>query len=170
MLKSILAAIVLSALVVAAYPPCPLDTKFTFTHGFDGKFVCDCTDGSKRRVISCTSRWTGGIIGPVATNTYLGTCFQKAGEICAAGGYTVLARSDEFGLAALVSRYGGFANTANNRMMIIRCNEGGVPAAAAQRRQEARDDELTAGQRQIVTHEGVSEQYCARGRDLDQWR
>ena len=36
MLKSILAAIVLSALVVAAYPPCPLDTKFTFTQGFDG--------------------------------------------------------------------------------------------------------------------------------------
>jgi hypothetical protein len=59
------------------------------------------------------------------------TCFQKAGEICAAGGYTVLARSDESGLAALVSRYGGFANTANNRMMIIRCNEGGVPAAEA---------------------------------------
>jgi hypothetical protein len=110
-----------------------LDTKFTFTQGFDGKFVCACADGSKRRVISCTSRWTGGIVGPVAVaNTNWGTCFQKADEICGAGGYTVFTRSDEPGLTALVSQYGGFANTANNRMMIVRCNEGGVPEAAVE--------------------------------------
>ena len=42
MLKSIMAAIVLSALVVAAYPPCPLDTKLRCTQGFDGKVVCGC--------------------------------------------------------------------------------------------------------------------------------
>jgi len=44
MLKSILAAIVLSMFVSAAsaYAPCPLGTKFTCTQGFDGKFVCGC--------------------------------------------------------------------------------------------------------------------------------
>jgi hypothetical protein len=42
MLKSILATIVLSTFVGAAYAPCPLGTKFTCTQGFDGKFVCGC--------------------------------------------------------------------------------------------------------------------------------
>ena len=82
-------------------------------------------DGSKGHVINCTPGWTGGIVGSIANaNTNWGTCFQRAGEICGARGYTVLARSDEPGFTAHVSQYGGFANTTNNRMMIVRCNEG----------------------------------------------
>src|SRR6516225_2604940 len=74
-------------------------------------------DGSKGHVINCTPGWTGGIVGSIANaNTNWGTCFQRAGEICGARGYTVLARSDEPGFTAHVSQYGGFANTTNNRM------------------------------------------------------
>ncbi len=87
-------------------------------------------DGSKGHVISCTPGWTGGIVGAIANaNTNWGTCFQKAGDICGARGYTVLARSDEPGFTAQVSQYGGFANTTNNRMMIVRCNDLQAPPA-----------------------------------------
>jgi hypothetical protein len=55
-------------------------------------------DGSKGHVISCTPTWTGGLVGAVANSaTSWGTCFQRAGDICGARGYTVLVRSDEPG-------------------------------------------------------------------------
>lgn len=83
-------------------------------------------DGTKGHVISCTAGWSGGVVGAIATSsTNWGTCFQKAGEICGARGYTVLHRSDEPGFAAHVGQYGGHASTTNNRMMIVRCGEAG---------------------------------------------
>jgi hypothetical protein len=86
-------------------------------------------DGGKGHVISCTPAWTGGLVGAVAnSSTSWGSCFQKAGDICGARGYTVLVRSDEPGFTVMANQYGGFANTTNNRMMIVRCNEG-TPAA-----------------------------------------
>jgi hypothetical protein len=42
MFKSILAAIVLSTFVGAAYASCPLGTKFTCTQGFNGEVACAC--------------------------------------------------------------------------------------------------------------------------------
>jgi len=96
-----------------------------------GLFVAGCVstqetfnaDGTKGHVISCTPAWTGGLVGAAANaSTSWGTCFQKAGELCRERGYTVLHKSDEPGFAAHVSQYGGFANTTNNRTMIVRCN------------------------------------------------
>jgi hypothetical protein len=86
-------------------------------------------DGSKGHVISCTPAWTGGIVGSIANaQTSWGTCFQKAGEICGARGYAVLARSDEPTFSAMASQYGASAATSNNRMMIVRCGEAGTTA------------------------------------------
>jgi hypothetical protein len=87
-------------------------------------------DGRKGHVINCTPGWTGGIVGAVANaSTSWGTCFEKAGELCGAKGYTVLHRSDEPGFAAHVGQYGGHASTTNNRTLIVRCNEGGSQQA-----------------------------------------
>jgi hypothetical protein len=84
-------------------------------------------DGTKGHVISCTPGWTGGIVGSIANaSTSWGTCFEEAGNLCGARGYTVLTRSDEPGFYAQAAQYGGFASTTNNRMMIVRCNEGGL--------------------------------------------
>lgn len=82
-------------------------------------------DGRKGHVISCPSGT--GLVGQM---TNWGTCFQKAGEICAAKGYTVLARSDEPGFAASANKYGASVGTTTNRMMIIQCNEAQQPVAA----------------------------------------
>jgi hypothetical protein len=41
----------------------------------------------------------------------------------------MLHRSDEPGFSARVSEYGGYASTTNDRMMIVRCNDG-APSAA----------------------------------------
>lgn len=85
-------------------------------------------DGTKGFVISCTPAWTGGLVGSIANaSTSWGTCFEAAGKQCGARGYTVLQRSDEPGFAAAVNQYGGFANTTNNRMMIVRCNGPDLP-------------------------------------------
>ena len=71
-------------------------------------------DGQKAHIINCTPGWTGGIVGAVAqAQTSWGTCFEKAGELCGARGYTVLTKSDEPGFTVQASQYGGFANTTN---------------------------------------------------------
>jgi len=82
-------------------------------------------DGTKGHVISCPS--TGGVLGAM---TNWGTCFQKAGEICGASGYTVLQRSDEPGFTMAVGQYGGGASSTANRMMIVRCNTVAAPVTA----------------------------------------
>lgn len=88
-------------------------------------------DGSKAMVISCTPAWTGGIVGAIANaNTNWGTCMKQAGDTCGPRGYRVLARSDEPGFQAAAGQYGGFANSTNNRMMIVECGQGGSAAPA----------------------------------------
>jgi hypothetical protein len=82
-------------------------------------------DGTKGHVIACPS--TGGLVGAM---TNWGTCFQKAGEICGANGYTVLQRSDEPGFTMAVGQYGGGASSTANRMMIVRCNPPAAPVTA----------------------------------------
>jgi hypothetical protein len=79
--------------------------------------------GQKGHVISCPSQ------GAFGNMTHWGTCFQRAGEICGARGYTVLTRSDEPGFSAAVGQYGGYAGTTTNRMMIVQCNDGTNVAA-----------------------------------------
>jgi len=81
-------------------------------------------DGSKGHVIACPS--TAGLVGAM---TNWGTCYQRAGELCGARGYSVLSRSDEPGFAAGWDRQGGGMGTTANRMMIVRC--GGAAAVAA---------------------------------------
>ena len=89
-------------------------------------------DGGKGHVISCTPAWTGGLVGSIANaSTSWGTCFQKAGDLCGARGYTVLTRSDEPTFSALASQYGASASTSSNRMMIVRCNGTAPPAPKA---------------------------------------
>ena len=87
-------------------------------------------EGQKGHVISCTPGWTGGIVGSIANaSTNWGTCYQKAGEICGARGYTVLARSDEPTFAAHASAHADrnmgaahySAATSSNRMMVVQC-------------------------------------------------
>src|SRR5512145_999187 len=79
-------------------------------------------DGQKGHVINCTPGWTGGIVGAVAqAQTSWGTCYEKAGELCGARGYIVLTKSDEPGFTVQASQYGGFANTTNQRVLIVRC-------------------------------------------------
>ena len=86
--------------------------------------------GQKGHVISCTPGWTGGLVGSIANaSTNWGTCYTKAGEICGAKGYTVLARSDEPTFAAHASAYRDksmgsaaySASTSSNRMMVVQC-------------------------------------------------
>ena len=55
---------------------------------------------------------------------------KQAGDTCGPRGYRILTRSDEPGFQAVASQYGGFANTTNNRMMIVECGQGGPPAPA----------------------------------------
>jgi hypothetical protein len=79
-------------------------------------------DGRKAHVINCTPGWTGGVVGAIAqAQTSWGTCFEKAGELCGARGYTMLAKSDEPGFTVQANQYGGFANTTNQRTLIVRC-------------------------------------------------
>jgi hypothetical protein len=79
-------------------------------------------DGQKAEIINCTPGWTGGLVGAIAqAQTSWGTCYEKAGELCGARGYIVLAKSDEPGFTAQANRYGAFANTTNQRMLIVRC-------------------------------------------------
>lgn len=82
-------------------------------------------DGRKGHVVSCTPTFTGGIVGTIASSsTSWGQCYQKAGELCGARGYTILQQVGENGARADVSREGGSASTTNNRMMVVQCKDG----------------------------------------------
>lgn len=82
-------------------------------------------DGRKGHVVSCTPTFTGGLVGTIASSsTSWGQCYQKAGELCGARGYTVLQQVGESGARADMSRDGGSASTTNNRMMIVQCKDG----------------------------------------------
>jgi len=79
-------------------------------------------DGKKGHVINCTPGWTGGIVGSIANaSTSWAQCYQRAGELCGAQGYTVLQQSGEAGVRADVSRGAGSMSTTNNRSMIVQC-------------------------------------------------
>ena len=52
-----------------------------------------------------------------------GHCFEKAGELCGAKGYTVITRSDEQGSVVGGGQYGVYGGSTINRNMLIRCNE-----------------------------------------------
>ena len=49
--------------------------------------------GRKGHAISCSPGWTGGIVGAVANaSTSWAQCYQRAGELCGAGGTRFLSR------------------------------------------------------------------------------
>lgn len=84
--------------------------------------------GQTGHVINCTPLVTSGIVGAVASaSTSWGQCYQKAGELCGARGYTILQQVGENGVYGEAGRYASSVSTTNNRMMIIQCN-GPVPA------------------------------------------
>lgn len=89
-------------------------------------------NGQKGHVISCTPALSTGLVGAIAnSSTSWGTCYQKAGEICGAKGYSVLTKSDEPTFSAIGGAYvdrnsgsaGYSAATSNNRMMVVQCKQ-----------------------------------------------
>jgi hypothetical protein len=99
--------------------------------------------GKKGHTISCTPGWTGGIVGAVANaSTSWAQCYQRAGELCGAGGYKILEQVGEAGVYSQGGAYvnqnggaaGGFTSTTNNRMMIVQCNDPAIEAALAKKR------------------------------------
>lgn len=51
-----------------------------------------------------------------------GHCFEKAGELCGAKGYTVINKSDEQGAVVGGGQYGVYGGSTFQRNMLIRCN------------------------------------------------
>ena len=51
-----------------------------------------------------------------------GHCYEKAGAICGAKGYTIVTKSDEQGSAVGGGQSGFYGGTAFSRNMLIRCN------------------------------------------------
>lgn len=49
-------------------------------------------------------------------------CYKKAGELCAARGYTVLSTSAEQQSTLSGSSYGLYGSTATTRSMLVQCN------------------------------------------------
>lgn len=49
-------------------------------------------------------------------------CFQKAGELCGASGYTILERSDDKAASATVTPQWGAVGAVVTRSMLVKCN------------------------------------------------
>lgn len=52
-----------------------------------------------------------------------GNCYEKAGDICGARGYDVLARSGDQGAVVSGNQFGLYSGSVINRNILIRCKE-----------------------------------------------
>ena len=59
------------------------------------------------------------------------SCYEKAGAICGARGYDVLAVNGETGAVIVANPQGAFGSTVLNRTMMVACKERQNPAPAA---------------------------------------
>src|SRR4051812_3774484 len=50
-------------------------------------------------------------------------CYSKAGEICQAKGYEIVAKDGEQGATVAGTQYGVFGNTTANRSLMIACKQ-----------------------------------------------
>ncbi|MBK6958818.1 MAG: hypothetical protein AABY99_08965 [Pseudomonadota bacterium] len=67
-------------------------------------------DGGKGHSINCSG---------AALNW--GMCYEKAGEICGANGYDVIAGGSDQGAIAAGNQYGFYGGSVINRSMLIKC-------------------------------------------------
>ena len=67
-------------------------------------------DGSKGYSINCSG-----------TNLNWGMCYEKAGEICGARGYDIIAGGSDQGVMVSGTQYGLFGGSVMNRSMLIKC-------------------------------------------------
>ncbi len=51
-----------------------------------------------------------------------GLCYEKAGDLCGARGYTVIEKNGDQGATLAGNRYGIYGGSVINRNMIIQCN------------------------------------------------
>ena len=68
------------------------------------------SDGSKGHSINCSG-----------TVLNWGTCYEKAGEICGARGYEIIAGGSDQGVIVSGTQYGLFGGSVMNRSMLIKC-------------------------------------------------
>lgn len=67
-------------------------------------------DGSTTHSINCSG-----------TALTWGACYEKAGELCGAAGYTVITSSQDQGASAVATNAGFFASSIMNRTMMVKC-------------------------------------------------
>jgi hypothetical protein len=54
----------------------------------------------------------------------MGSCFEKAGEICGRSGFDIIAGGNERGTVFSGSPYGAFGSTTSNRNLLVSCKDG----------------------------------------------
>lgn len=52
-----------------------------------------------------------------------GHCYEKAGAICGAKGYNIIAQTGDQGMIASANQYGGMAGSVLIRSMIVQCKD-----------------------------------------------
>ena len=67
-------------------------------------------DGAKGHSINCSG-----------TALNWGMCYEKAGEICGAKGYDVIAGGSDQGVIVAGNQYGLYGGSVMNRSMLIKC-------------------------------------------------
>lgn len=69
-------------------------------------------DGGKGFSINCSG-----------TALSWGNCYEKAGDICGARGYDIIAGGSDQGSMVAANQYGLFGGTVMNRSMLIKCKQ-----------------------------------------------
>ena len=103
-------------------------------------FLSGCVSGQglftptaqQGHVIDCSPGWTGGFAGLGTNASAWGQCYQQAGEICGARGYTIVQRTAETAASAQAGQGGGSAPTSINRTLVVQC--GGEKSAPSTQR------------------------------------
>ena len=67
-------------------------------------------DGSRGHSITCSG-----------TGTSWGTCYEKAGEVCGANGYDVIAGGSDQTTVVAGNQYGLYGGSSANRSMLVKC-------------------------------------------------
>ena len=69
-------------------------------------------DGKEGYVINCNG-----------TVLSWGTCYEKAGELCGAKGYEIMAKNGDTGAVVSGNQYGVYGGSVITRSMVIKCKE-----------------------------------------------
>lgn len=69
-------------------------------------------DGGKGHSINCSG-----------TALNWGMCYEKAGDICGAKGYVVIAGGSDQGAVVAGNQYGLYGGSVMNRSMLVKCKE-----------------------------------------------